>query len=259
MNRWGLDLLLVGGTAVVCMISAVTTALDPALRLVLAVTLVAVLPGYALTALLLARHPKKDRILTTAMSMGLSLALSAVGGVVLHLSPGGLRAEGWSLLLGGITLIACAFAADLRRRDGTAAPPPAVTRGLDRRSLTPTLLLFGSALVLGAAAILVAQQGARDQPRPGFTQMWLTRGVAEGEVTVGIHNQEGRAILVRLILTTGSSVVAEFPSVMIPPADTWTRTLTVAGGQPEDEPLVATLFQVNEPDTVFRLARLWPT
>ncbi len=239
------------------MISAVTTALDSSLRLVLALTLVAVLPGYALTALLLARH-SKDRILTTALSLGLSLAASAVGGVILHLSPGGLRPEGWSLLLGGSTLIACAFAAVLRRRDGTAAPPPAVTRGLDRRSLFSTLL-FGSALFLGAAAIVVAQQGARDQPRPGFTQMWLTRGVADDEVTVGIYNQEGRAILVRLILTTGSSVVAEFPSVMIAPNDTWTRTLPMLDGPPEDEPLVATLFQVDEPDTVFRLARLWPT
>jgi len=89
--------------------------------------------------------------------------------------------------------------------------------------------------------------------------MWLTRGVAEGEVTVGIHNQEGRAILVRLVLMTGSSVVAEFPSVEIAADDTWTRTLLMPAARPEDEPLVATLSQVSEPDTVFRLVRLWPT
>src|SRR3954454_24445758 len=85
-----------------------------AVRVLVALPFALVLPGLALT---LALFPAgaldgAERLL---FSLGLSLAVTALGGLVLHLTPWGLRPASWALLLGAITL-AAGVAAFLRRR-----------------------------------------------------------------------------------------------------------------------------------------------
>jgi hypothetical protein len=161
------------------------------------------------------------------------------------------------VLLGGVTVAACAVAAVRRRRQGWQGY--GIRLGLnvpDRRGVVP-IILFAIAVTVGAAAIAVAQEGARLQPRPGFTQLWLLPGEGE-DVRLGITNAEDGTIVVRVVVSKGSSVVADVPSVEIARGETWQRSITVPGGRAGDEPIVARLFRPGAPQAVFREARLWP-
>src|SRR3954468_21171576 len=80
-----------------------------AVRVLVALPFVLVLPGLALTAALFPTGALDvaERLL---FSLGLSLAITALGGLVLQLTPWGLRPASWALLLGLVTLAAGAAA-----------------------------------------------------------------------------------------------------------------------------------------------------
>jgi uncharacterized membrane protein len=126
VDRRPLDLILVASLAVVTMVATLAGVNQPVARALLALPLVLVLPGYALVA---AAFPEAGRSLAERLlyGVGLSLAVAALGGFALNLTPWGLRAEAWATLLGGIALAACAIAW-ARRRRGDAAPELPTTR-----------------------------------------------------------------------------------------------------------------------------------
>src|SRR3954471_19437230 len=99
---YGLILAVVLGDAIAI---ALFVALGGAVRVLVALPFALVLPGLALTlALFPAGVPDgAERLL---FSLGLSLAVTALGGLVLHLTLWGLRPASWTLLLGAITLAA---------------------------------------------------------------------------------------------------------------------------------------------------------
>jgi len=84
------------------------------LRIALAVALVLVLPGYAITMAVFAARPL-DHATTILFSIGLSLTAAILGGLVLNWTPEGLQASSWTILLITMTLGAGAVALARRR------------------------------------------------------------------------------------------------------------------------------------------------
>ncbi|MDQ6673875.1 MAG: DUF1616 domain-containing protein, partial [Chloroflexota bacterium] len=92
------DLIVVVCLAVAAL-SAVVLGLGTLwVRASLAGPLVLVLPGYALVRALLPARPRRLAELLL-LSLGSSLAIAVLGGLVLNLTPWGIRAESWAVFL----------------------------------------------------------------------------------------------------------------------------------------------------------------
>jgi uncharacterized membrane protein len=149
--------------------SAVLTLILPwgPLCLVVALPLVFFLPGYALAAAIFARGRIPLRHLLV-LSIGLSLAVLALGALVLNYLPGGVRAGWWALLLVTV-VVAAARAAAIRRPSRRAAPSPSWSPRLNAAQAT---LFAGGALAIVVAIVLAfIPVGAKDAL--GYTQMWF--------------------------------------------------------------------------------------
>ena len=169
MRRLSNDLLAV---IVLAILSALLVALLPdgsILRLVGALPLVFFLPGYAITAVLLPGSSigKVERLL---FSLGLSIAVTALSGLLLNLTPWGLHADTWAIILVAIVVLA-----------GTAAwlwPRPT-----EQGSTTPFAkdfklrfrdgLFLGLAVLVTGAAVGLTRLPAAPNGLVGYTQLWM--------------------------------------------------------------------------------------
>jgi hypothetical protein len=102
------DLLLVAALAVICALLSATVDVS-AIRIPAGLILELLLPGYALGALALPRRELSvaERAL---LAVGGSLALTALGGLLLDVLPGHMGRVPWAILLAAVTLIATAAA-----------------------------------------------------------------------------------------------------------------------------------------------------
>jgi uncharacterized membrane protein len=245
MNRNSFDLLAVAAIAAAA--TALTLA-GGATRALPAAALALVLPGYALTA---AAFPKRslgpaERLLC---ALGLSLALAALGGLALHWTRWGLRPAPWALLLGGITLTACAVAQHRRRQQAAPldeprrASPPTHPLPLLRQSL---LLSLAAALALGALAL--NHGSALERRDAGFTQLWLLPAAEEHGVRLGVTNLEQGPLRYRLQLQAAGRPLQTWETITLDPGAQWQATATPPAGQP----LEAILYRLDAPEKPYR-------
>jgi uncharacterized membrane protein len=252
------DLVLVVLLTIGCVIVGITPSWDPVIRASGALLLTCLLPGYALTAALLP-PPRIGRPERITLSLGLSLALAAVGAVYLNLTPTGINPETWATLLGVVTLVACVVALG----QGPGAPPPRITwvaglrRLIARRTLIP-VLMFGLAATITIGALQVTAESARNEGRVPFTQVWLLPTEEPGSVVVGIHNAEQEPIVARLVISAGDEPKAEWSSIPLEVNETWEQQVDVSGFVGTGVPIVAQLYRETSADTPFRETRLWP-
>src|SRR6266852_7191599 len=114
MNYKSVDILVIIVITIVAVALAFVVPPDSVPGRILTLPLVLVLPGYALMASVFPRR-SLGAVECLVFSLGLSLVIVVLGGLVLNWTPFGLRASSWSLLLGSITLGACAVALARRR------------------------------------------------------------------------------------------------------------------------------------------------
>jgi uncharacterized membrane protein len=220
--------------------------------------LVLVLPGYALMSALFPRREFgiPERLV---FSLALSLVIAVLGGLLLNLTPWGLRAGPWAVLLGGITLGACA--ATFVRRRGQAISNSGWLRagniGLNFRQG----LLLGLAGLIVCGAVAVSIIGAERQPYPGFTQLWiLPAGGAnpKNAVRLGVSNMESTAMQYRLAVSVDGKVVKEWPSIDLNPHEKWEATLLLPQtGHAGTAKVEAGLYRTDAPATIYRDVVLW--
>src|SRR5579859_4259284 len=100
----------------------------PAIGTVLALPLIFIVPGYTVTAALFHRR-SLDTSYRLLLSLGISISIVIVGGLLLNALPLGLRPSSWSLYLACLTLVFAALVAYLRRKtEPLVSPPPVGTR-----------------------------------------------------------------------------------------------------------------------------------
>jgi len=152
---------------------------------------------------------------------GLSLAVIALGGLMLDLTPDGQTRLSWIISMAGAALLALAATVWLRRR----RPPSA---GATRRITARQRILAGyvlAALAVAGTAIGLAVASVGWQHSPGFAQLWLVpsriaaaRGPAASQATLGVRSGYTDPEAFHLVLRRGTSTIG-----------TWNFTL--AGGQ----------------------------
>jgi uncharacterized membrane protein len=196
--RPSLDLVATLGLAVLALIVALVP-VEGWLRVALLISLVFVLPGYAVVSALLPSGtiPATERAVYT---LALSIVVLVLSGVIVQLVRGVDRAT-WVILLPLITVAATGVA--LRRRRALPWEPP--------RRVVPLIppisaLALVIAVALAGWAISIASTGARsDRVAARFTELWVlpaqvapTGGKA---VSVGVENHQGAPVSYRIRMT----------------------------------------------------------
>jgi uncharacterized membrane protein len=233
-------------------------------RTVVALPLAVLLPGYAVITAAFSR----DALGTTeriTLSLGLSLALGVVGGVILNWTPWGLRAGSWIVLLGGITVGACFYAL---ARPLAAAPGDEGRAGVVARAALPELgdgsparlvrdgVLLTLAAGIAVAAGWVAIDGARVR-REGFSQLWMLPLDGDRSVQVGLRSEELASTEYTLRLVADDSAVLRTERLRLEPGDQWEATVPVTADGTVSK-VEAQLYRADDPTRPYRRVLLRP-
>jgi uncharacterized membrane protein len=196
-------------------------------RLAFAAPLALFLPGYAIVAVTFARRPlqRAPRLL---LSLGLSLAVLALGPLALNYLPGGVSSGWWAALL-FLIVLGASRAAALRR------PPPRPTGG-SWRPPSPSrseAFLHTTGAVAAIAALVLAFVPLSARDASGYAELWIepVHRAGTAAVRVGVANREqaaddyylemrfgqGRREVARVFsLEAGQSSVMVLPSPLTP-------------------------------------------
>jgi Protein of unknown function (DUF1616) len=219
-----IDLLLTILGALVALGVAVFVDSGP-LATAVSLSLVFVLPGYALSAALF--PPRAiGRDLRLVLAVVLSLATLALGGLLLHLVTA-LGRGTFVGLLAFVTFLAAAVA--LKGRQGMR-----VARSRRRSRPRPAIgvaLALAATIGLAGVAIAIASAGAHRQiDESHFSTLWLVpQGggrvpPSEPPVLVGIGNQEGKAVDYRLTVRQGVTEIGTW-KVLLGDGQEWEISL----------------------------------
>jgi uncharacterized membrane protein len=176
-------------------------------------------PGYLLAALLLAsRITGLERVV---VATGLALAVPVLGGLVLAAAKLPLHRAAWLGLLVAVTVV-CDVALFFRRWAGRAAPFSWPTGW----RLAPWhTAAFCAAVLIAAGGLGLARLGAKIQPEPGFTQLWLSpRTEKAPTASLGVTNDEGHTTSYRLVLLHNNHQNATW-NLTLADGQTWQRAV----------------------------------
>ncbi len=250
------DILLVVAITIIAVALVFMFPPDRVAGRILTLPLVIVLPGYALTSALFSGLAPgiPERLV---FSLGLSLVIVILGGLLLNLTPFGLRTSSWTVFLSGITLAASAVALIRQRKESRA-----VSAWLGMRGIGFTFrqgLLIGLAALIVCEAIAVSIVGAERQSYSGFTQLWiLPVGGTANVLRLGVSNMESTAIEYRLVVNVDGKAVKEWPSIDLNPNEKWQATLVLPQARHVGSAKVeAMLYRVDTPNTIYRHVVLW--
>lgn len=220
-------------------------------RVLFAIGLVTILPGYALTTAIFINYPL-GFIEKIAFSFGFSLGLTSLGGIVLHFTPWGMQPVLWVALLGGVALLA-SFVALLRMALGTEVDVSVVQMPF---RLSDVILLGLAGLII-VGAYVVAREGALHRPVAPYTQLWLLWEDEEAQVVqVGFHNWEQKEVMYQLELRHSHGRVVQFPPITLPPNTTWQLTHPLPPPVVAQDFIQAALYRLDQPDQIYREAYL---
>ncbi len=219
------------------------------LRVLVGLPFALVLPGLALTsaAFPAGRLEVAERIL---LSLGLSLAVTTLGGLLLDLTPWGLRPRSWVALLGLITVVAGGVALARWRQHPAAATP-----GRSGLSWAQALVCGLAALVL-VGALTLTVRGAEGQATVGFTQLWMTQ--ADGgnaAVDIGLSNREPDPTEFRLQFEVDQRVRRTW-TLTLQPGETWEQAVALPSDLPQAATIETVLYRGDSPSVVYRRVKL---
>ena len=244
---------LVAASAAACAELVVSVPAGSLVRVVAGLLLALVLPGTAVSQLLLPNPGAPlERVL---LAIGSSVAVLILDSALLYVVGIRLGLSSWAWSLAAVTA-ACAAASLIDRRSSTVVSAPPAASGPPARRGMHIALGGASAVVVAAlltgTVLITAQSVARRSRADHFTQLWaLPVPLSTGRVTVGLYNHQGRDLDYRVWVRQRGRVLR----TMIVPVRSgghWTGTVS---GLPATGPLRVNLTS-NEPDPVYRWVRL---
>jgi hypothetical protein len=247
------DLEAAVAAAALCALLTLVLPFEP-LRMLLAAPLCLFLPGYAISAAIFAARPIQRRQFLL-FSVGLSLAVLALGGLVLNYLPGGIRSGSWALLLFLVVLGFCRGAALGRPK---RAPAP-VSWALPRPNGIQAALLAGGGLAL-VVAVVLAFTPLTATNATGFTEIWIQPLAGDNGVRIGVGSAERDDSSYRLVVNFGGSreVTRQFG---LEPGQRQVLALgeSAAASSLVPVPVTAILYKEDspEPDQPFRRVSTW--
>jgi uncharacterized membrane protein len=254
MRLKNLDLIVAVIMAVMNVVWALTCSINrhsttSALGIILALPLVFVLPGYTLTEAMFHKRAlaASHRLM---LSLGLSLAIDILGGLVLNLLPIGLQATSWAVLLGLLTAVFALLAAMLRRGARVYRAQP-----LKFPVSIYACFLLGLATIVAVLAVQYSAINLAQQPHPGFTQLWMLPSVRSGKscaVRLGVRSFESTSVTYRIVLTVNKVQVMTWPSVVLAPQEQWDQSVPIASGTTGSVYVEVRLYKLDKPEIVYR-------
>jgi hypothetical protein len=242
---------------IVCALAALlgglgaTGALDgvPALRVIVTLPLVLILPGYALvTTLFPARGvPAVERLL---MTLGASIALAILTGLALGVSPFGIGPTTWPAALVGETFVLVTLAWLRRVAAGATGLRPRAS-GMPIRGV----VMVAISVLIAADAVLGARIAATDSQGAVPVQLWLIPASdAHDQGRLGMRSGPDGGHFV-LALTSQGETIHSF-SLDLAPEQTW-ETIVLFPETIRSQPIVARLYQGTS-TTELRFVTLQP-
>lgn len=225
------------------------------LRLLVALSLVLVLPGFAITSAFFPRQSLgfAERLL---FSVGLSLAVTAIGGLALNATTWGLQAGSWLILLGGITLGFGAVAAVRGFGQGYLRMAKApLRRGRSPRDF----LLLGMALLVATSAVVLARTPVPPVGLQGYTSLWILPDVdgSPDGVRIGISNQEFSTTRYNLKIEADGTTLREWRGIVLEPGKEWETRVVLSQPRAGPHAVRALLYRSDAPGEVYRSGVLW--
>lgn len=219
-----------------------------ALRALVALPLVLLFPGYALTAATFpgAQLSRSERWLCAS---GMSLCIVALGALLINLTPWGITPVSWVGLLGGITLIGCAVAW-LRRQRLEAENEPTMPIKFQFGFSASQVAMLALALVVTVGALALARYSAEQRYVPGVTQLWMLPAAHSSTLQLGIRSDEQTTTVYRLRLMHEGTLLHEWASISLQPGQRWQEQITVP--EAGKNALVAQLFVEQDSTTPYR-------
>jgi uncharacterized membrane protein len=209
------------------------------------------LTGYAISAAALPRW-RAEPALRAATSLGLSLAVLALGGLLLNYL-GGLRPLPWALLLVVIVIGCCRGAALARpRRKGNDR----LRVSLPRPGIISAVALALGVLAAGASLALAFHPVSADRA-VGYSELWIDTGTSPDSFRVGVGNQEHHAVTYGVIAhIVGAELVERH--LELRPGQREVLTLPVNGRtRPGPLQVGVTLYREGFPNQPYRRVSGW--
>ncbi|MGN6200954.1 MAG: DUF1616 domain-containing protein [Solirubrobacterales bacterium] len=247
------DLRLLFALTVVCAIGSLITPLGAA-RVIFAVPLTLIFPGYAIVAAAFASRPLAwpERI---PLTLGISLACLALSSLVLNYTPGGIRGLPWVLLLVLIVFFCCRGAAKRRgrgsRRRGRTPDQEADPLPRPGRPRPVTALLAVAALAMVAAALILAQATFDNNKAAGYTQLWVTPPKpTDTSAQIGVTSEQQTTRGYRLVVEVEGEDSPLVQTFELAPSETHLTKVNAATESPVG--IEAKLYLRSKPDRVYR-------
>lgn len=230
------------------------------LGILIGLLLVFVSPGYIVS---IAIFPEStwSFMERTILTMGLSLAVSVLGGIVLYPLKVPLTTENWALFYGVVCLVMGSIAITRRlikqypaRRKTDRAPD-------SHAHLLPRPLqlgMFALAALLFLGAMTLAQTMAKYYPDTEIVQLWLLP--ADGDspsVRIGAMVNDSAPREYSLWLERGGYTVQIWEHITLTPNERW-ETVVALDNLPGAGPLEAYLYRYDQPSVPYRRVILWP-
>ena len=239
------DLRLIVALTLVCAAGVLIVPLGP-VRVIFAVPLALILPGYAVSAAAFgSRLPAWPERLP--LTLGVSLACLALSSLVLNFAPGGIHGLSWALILVLVVILSCRVAA--RRRGSARHQPPSL---LKVKPSPATAILGVGTLAMVAVALALAHATFDNDRAFGFTQLWIAPPKAPDEsAQIGITSEQQQTRAYRLVVEVEGQTRPLVESFELGPSDT--RLVTIPNGSPDSSVGVeAKLYLRGRPERVYR-------
>jgi uncharacterized membrane protein len=268
------DLILIDIVLINCILLPLLGATDTVLRLLFALPLVFILPGYTFVEAFV--KPHLEAVERWAIILGVSLGLTMLVGFVLNQSTIGLQFVSWALLLGSLCFLFAQIA--FIRRFFSTRSKAGISPAEPRSRLEPltVVLMIGSALLIWGT-ISFAQFGVASSSS-AFTQFWMLPASSPGAVatttpqtsntpapsgqpevlTIGVKSMEKDTVQYRVVVQEGSQVLREWQGISLQPGETWQEQISIPAGVSQTTPVQAFLYRADSPSQVYRTVNWWP-
>jgi hypothetical protein len=244
------SLLVTAGLIVSACVFAISQA---PFRGIFALPLVLFLPGYALVRLVFARR-EIGSMETVLLGVGLSMSISALSGLLLHLTPWGVQVGSLATWLGGLSLVFLGLAWLRRIRLQNTLPR---TQRF-RLRVRDGLFLAATAGVLWMGVSII-RQPAPAQSFQGYTLVWALpyEQGGPGAFKVVVRSQEFTPVEYHLRIESGGRVLAAYPVIELQPGESWEQVEYFSRTQSGDRPVEVSLYRLDDPNNIYRRVVLW--
>ena len=213
------------------------------------ILMVLFIPGYAIISVLL---PKIGSEKTLLLSLGMSISVSIVGGLILDLTPWGLTPVTCSLWLSTIAFIGIILAWHQRRF--AAKSFEMGVPSLHKENMA----IFGWAALILLGSVSIAYISSK-QTETTFTQLWaipILTSDGRYEIQLGIRNDEKRSEVYNVFVEIDGRRLEQWPEIVLNSNKEWITTIQLS--ERPSHPIRISLYRAEDNNHVYRWIRLSP-